>query len=995
MADLRSIFEDLDPDVNHFSNLFPGICEDDGIRYYTYDSYNRDVAPSIRTNQLKVFHLNIRSLFPKFESFFADLSSVQCEFDIVCFTETWLCKETMCLIKLDNYNSYHCIRDGRGGGVSVFVRNSIVCEVLDDFKLSLEYIECIFLKITISSCNYLVIVVYRPPNSSSSLFLDKISELLSSVVIGDYREVFVTGDFNYNTLHQDEGDDSQQFLNVMHSFSLLPIITRPTRVTEGSSSILDNFFITNPVSYRAGVLLTDYSDHFSIFLNYDLPCKVGICQQTCIAKYRILNDRTFSLLYDALSNHDFSNIFESGDVNWSICRLDEVLMEYYDKFCPIISRQVSYKDKLKPWITGILKADIRRRRNMSLQAKLGKISASSYKKFRNYVTSKLRDAKIKYFNDKFDSLKSDLRRTWSLINEIIRPKANSSSCSIKELLVDGVREDNPIVVCDKLNSYFASIGTAINNSVPPTDLSHTSFLDGNFENVFLFSPLNPDDIHKAVISLKSRRGKIDHYSSLLLKKVSPIISPVLCHIINLSFAEGVFPDILKVARVTPLHKGGKPNMCSNYRPISILPDLSKVFERIVHNQLSTYLDENGILCSEQFGFRKNRTTSNAINCLLSYVYGNVDRGKYVFSLFVDFRKAFDCVNHDILLSKLKHYGIRGDCHSWFESYLSGRSQFIEMDGCVSTSEFVYSGVPQGSILGPLLFLVFINDIVKCSKLFKFVLYADDSTLLYSFDRDMIDSVVPVLNSELMHLSDWLTCNKLSMNIDKTKYTIFSYRGEVELGDVRINGGVVDYSRSVKFLGIMIDNNLNFSDHCKYICNKVSKSIGVLNKINYFLPKCVLRSLYYTLIHPFFLYGLEIFYNTSIGNQNMLFKCQKRAMRAINCVPYLTPSHDLFKVSRILKLKELNQFQCSVYVFRSIYLCEFMGDIDLHRSHDYHSYDTRYNSNFVIPHFNRSKSKQSVTYVGSQFWNSLPIEVCDDESLASFKCRLKVSLFANY
>ena len=215
---------------------------------------------------------------------------------------------------------------------------------------------------------------------------------------------------------------------------------------------------------------------------------------------------------------------------------------------------------------------------------------------------------------------------------------------------------------------------------------------------------------------------------------------------------------VKIARICPIYKGGKSTQISNYRPISIFHVISRIFEKVVYKQLSNYLYKKQILCDEQFGFRKKRTTTNAIGELLTYVYRELDDNNYVFSLFVDFRKAFDCVNHDILLSKMKYYGIREVCYDWFKSYLRDRSQYVMLNNFSSSVNTINTGVPQGSILGPLLFLIFINDIVNCSRKFKFVLYADDSNALYSFNKCDIFSVCPILNLELNHLTNRILAN---------------------------------------------------------------------------------------------------------------------------------------------------------------------------------------------------------------------------------------------
>lgn len=271
-------------------------------------------------------------------------------------------------------------------------------------------------------------------------------------------------------------------------------------------------------------------------------------------------------------------------------------------------------------------------------------------------------------------------------------------------------------------------------------------------------------------------------------------------------ATGIFPDSLKAARVVPIPKGGDAGDVGNYRPISVLPIFSKIFEKAMYLQLYSYLSSKSILSDNQFGFREGRSTVNAVSDLLRYVYGELDSDKYVISVMIDFRKTFDCFNHDILLAKL-HYGVRGICHDWFRSYLSNRTQYVSVNGVISETKSVTCGVPQGSILGPLLFLIFINDITLCTPKFKFTLYADDCTLSHSFNRGDASIVSGYIDDGLNDVLKWVTCNKLQINVSKTEYLFFSYMGDVDLGDIRMSDVTLNKLNYIKFLGINIDSHL--------------------------------------------------------------------------------------------------------------------------------------------------------------------------------------------
>ena len=341
----------------------------------------------------------------------------------------------------------------------------------------------------------------------------------------------------------------------------------------------------------------------------------------------------------------------------------------------------------------------------------------------------------------------------------------------------------------------------------------------------------------------------------------PLICPLLTHICNLSLSEGIFPDELKLANVIPIFKSGDHETFNNYRPVSTLCTISKVFEKIMYSRLLNYLDHYKILFSYQFGFRKSHSTYMAFMVLIDKLTRALDEGKFVVGILLDFSKAFDTVDHDILLTKLSHYGIRGVPLLWFQSYLSNRQQFVAYNGVSSSVKTVKCGVPQGSILGPLLFLIYINDLVNvCSHCLP-ILFADDTNLFVSgVDMSHISEIV---SKELAELSQWLKVNKLSLNLKKTQYMIFSRRkSKDETINIKIDDQSISETKSSKFLGVYIDNSLNWKTHISYIAGKISRGIGIILKSRKYLTEDSLLTLYYCFIYPFLIYCNHIWGNTN-------------------------------------------------------------------------------------------------------------------------------------
>ena len=956
-------------------------------------------------NDLLLFHTNIRSLSLHFDELVSTLSTLKISFDVIGVSETWnpFDVPTKTNVEIPGYSYFHSQSHTQNGGVALYVKSGLTPIPRPDLSKDSTDFESVWVEVeNKQGKNYLFSCIYRHPTLSFDTFNEYLQETLSNPAVFN-KHVFILGDFNINLLNYNSSTPITNYVNFLFSQQFLPYIIHPSRVSAHSSTLIDNIFsnITDNETL-SGNILTKITDHFPQFL---IVKHAGIT-------YKNLSyfQHDFSRFNEVNVQNDFANLDLSYlndnalDVNAQFNRLLSNLDEVVKTHAPLrklTKRDIKFRNK--PWINGKIQKMMRIRDRILKKLKKNNNPAltSLYKKFRNRVSVSLNESKASYFYDYFQKNSNNMKQLWSGIKSVIDARRSSNINVISKLKdSSGNTTSDPVVIANIFNKFFVNVSHDITKNIPRSNKSPVDFMGDKIGNSFFTAPSVPFEISDIISALKS--GKSLGPNSIpmkVLKCLSPLISSPLSQIINKSFQSGIFPDKMKLAKVIPLFKKGCLLTASNYRPISLLSVFSKITEEVMYERLYKFLEKHEILYTLQFGFRASHSINHALVSLTEAIKNSLDNRKFGCGIFIDLQKAFDTVNHDILLMKLEHYGIRGAAQKWFQSYLSDRKQYVSINGSNSSYLNVTCGVPQGSVLGPLLFLIYINDLPLASSKLAFCLFADDTNIYY--EAESLTKLQSVVNKELKKVKMWLDVNKLSLNIDKTNFVIFKspQHCSPETTTIRIGNLPVKQTCYVKFLGVLLDENLSWKYHLNELSKKLARTCGMFFKVRHFLPINVLICLYNSLFSPFLQYGILVWGLTYETYINPVFLLQKRVVRAISFVHFTAPSSPIFSDLKILKLHDLFQLKLLSFVYdcvnRTSPSC-FHSFFDLVES--VHLYGTRQVTKkdiFLTQKNTLQYGIRSVRFFGAKCWNDIPVDIKRSPSANIFRQKLKAFLFQNH
>lgn len=890
---------------------------------------------NVQRGFLRCFHLNVQSLGNKVNELECLFNQMKGCFDVVMLTETWK-SDISEEFELPHMKTFSVFRPSRrGGGVTMLLENSLPAVLLEKFTSVTAHYEMLCVQFQ----DVIVAVCYRPPDGDLSDFFAFLDVFLTFVNQHQYT-VILGGDFNIDMGH--ESTRKCDFETIIACNGCENIINRSTRISLSSETTIDLFITNCDLScVTCAVLTYPISDHMAIC------CSVKTAAPTLIQNdipysYQHVSPAALDAFRLEIGTLHWDNVFYSNDANSAYDAFLESFICIYKKHFPYKQRK-KRKGCRKPWMTRELLRKIDRKNRLFRKFIRTRDEADliAFKQFRNALSKEMKKSKELYHIQAFTVCSKRADVLWNRINSLMG--RNSKTEEIKEVLHDGNLVSGEAMV-NVFNDYFvyrdfSDRSTATCRTLGP-EIANTFFLAGTIE----------PEVRTVFLGLKNSRScDADGIQIKPVKYVIDQISPALTHIFNLCISTGVFPSKMQTARVIALYKKGNKHNVANYRPISILPVFSKGFEKIIFSRLSCFCTKY-VLTKSQYGFQKHKSTELALLDQKEYILQQFEQKNKVVGIFVDFTQAFDYIHHGILFEKLNHYGIRGLPLMLLKSYLAHRCQFVSINDLVSDKKNIISGVPQGSILGPLLFTLYINDIVHISPEVKFIIYADDTSIFVTSSSDVILS--NKANDVLQKLDNWTSNNKLKINATKTKAVVFHSKGQqVTLkNNIVFRGSDIEIVKSVKVLGVHFSSSLQWDDHVNNIQIKLGRITGILSRIRYLIPNSVKLLIYKSLFSSYLNYCYLVWGTTTETNLTKLLRIQKKILRLIDNATALAPSDPLFKKYKIIKVNDLYQYRLlreyCLSCKRANFLFTEMANLCLKEK----AYETRNTEMWNVPYF---------------------------------------------
>lgn len=883
-------------------------------------------------------------------------------------TEHWKSEEQLTSFPIANFNliGSFCRPEGSHGGSALYFHKNIKGKTrkqLQKFSKCGEF-ECAAGEWTTKKRQFIVLSIYRPPNGSIKTFLSAMEKVLEKIH-QENKEIIIAGDFNIELLRPNK--DASELLNLMESFNLNPVINQDTRVTDRSSSSIDNIF-TNISDWESSVFNIHVSDHkaqkLSFLIEIEKNNNLRFCRFYGLQEKKTFLEELFSQSWELVREADTQNV----DEQWNIFMSDFTNI-FNKNFPKKLSMNKKHLSKYRsPEIEEIKKRlDI-----LLIMSNASKQHMDLYRNTKKEYDHALKKQRTKSYEERVIRSDNKSKTMWQICKEISGTIKNQENYQL---------EGTPEEIAENLNIHFNNTVTDILKNLPTIAInySHMKYIDKSF----YLKPTTPTEVENLGKSIKNKFSSGDDEIPIMIVKLAlPAVSKIMSYIINNSFKYGIFPESLKMALIKPIFKEGHPEILSNYRPISLLPAFSRVFEMLVSARIINFFNEEELFNHTQHGYLHGRSTQTAIFQFVQHILELLEDKKMALGIFLDISKAYDSLNMKYLLKKLEFYGVRGNANDWLKSYMSYRKQRVTFtkDNITSKSKILTRtiGIDQGSVIGTLLFIIYLNDlgnIIQNSE-GNIVNFVDDTNLLTGAED--FEELTRRASHIFVKSKAWFDQNNLILNENKSKVLLFdTNRSKKEKSDnIALSQFNFKISESVKFLGIYIDRFLNWRQHTEIICRRLSKICFALRSITEYMSENTLRIIYFGNFESTLKYGI-IFWGNNENLEN-IFLIQKRAIRIICKMGYRESCRGKFKIKNVFTVCGLYLFECLMFLYKNKHKFSVENPS---------SYNTR-NLDINFPTHRLTLTEKCPSYMAIKTFNKLPNEIKCITHYKTFRNRVK-------